>query len=67
MVIAQGCVQPALAPNIDAAMARVLGMEIFRDRAAAARWARAELDGTAVPRGLVVEDAGNLALELRAR
>jgi len=50
--------------NIDAAIAGVLGMEILRDRASAATWAREQLRSVAVPRGLIVEDAGNLALGL---
>jgi len=51
-------------PNIDPAMSKVLGMTIFRDSASAAAWVRAQLAGTPSPRGLIVEDAGNLALEV---
>jgi nickel-dependent lactate racemase len=50
--------------NVDPAMAPVLGMEVFRERNAAAAWVRETLRGVASPRGLVVEDAGNMALEL---
>jgi hypothetical protein len=53
-----------VSPSIDASMAGVLGMSIFRDRSSAARWAREQLRDVAVPYGLIVEDAGNLALEL---
>ena len=51
-------------PNIDPSMSKVLGMTIVRDRASAAAWAREVLADTPSPRGLIVEDAGNLALEV---
>ncbi|MFQ5876074.1 MAG: lactate racemase domain-containing protein [Acidobacteriota bacterium] len=47
---------------------RLLHAEPFRDRAAAARWARTLLGhrrGRRAPRGLLVEDAGHLLLRLR--
>jgi nickel-dependent lactate racemase len=50
--------------SIDASMARVLGMSIFHDRNSAAAWVREQLAGVAAVHGLVVEDAGNLALEV---
>jgi nickel-dependent lactate racemase len=53
-----------VSPNVDASMSRVLGMQVFRDRTAAAVWVREELRGVASPHGLIVEDAGNVALEL---
>ncbi|HYC54152.1 MAG TPA: lactate racemase domain-containing protein [Candidatus Binatia bacterium] len=40
----------------------VLGMKIFRDRAAAAQWARGVL-GDEKMKGLIVADAGNIAIE----
>ena len=54
-------------PNIDPSMSKVLGMTIVRDRASAAAWAREVLADTPSPRGLIVGDAGNLALEVAAR
>lgn len=56
-----GLVTPHIAPDLG----NVLGMTIFRDRADAAHWARGQLP-SAKARCLVVEDAGNLTLELRA-
>ena len=52
--------------NVDARMAPVLGMEIFADRAGAASWVRQQLASSPSRRALLVEDAGNLALELAA-
>jgi hypothetical protein len=55
-----------VSPHLDAALAPVLGMEIFKTRADAATWARGLLGSTSAnskPRALVVEDAGNLTLE----
>ena len=54
-----------VSPHLDAGLAKVLGMEIFPTRAAAAAWARSSLGAAAAtkPRALVVEDAGNLTLE----
>lgn len=52
--------------NIDPSMSAVLGMTIFQDRATAAAWAHDVLASTPSPRGLIVEDAGNLALEVAA-
>jgi len=57
-----GLVTPHIAPDLG----NVLGMTIFRDRADAAHWARGQL-ASAKARCLVVEDAGNLTLELRAQ
>jgi len=54
-----------VSPHIDPQLGRVLGMRIFRDRAEAAHWARGQLPSTRA-HCLVVEDAGNLTLELRA-
>jgi nickel-dependent lactate racemase len=54
-------------PNIDPSMSAVLGMTIIRDRASAAAWARELLADTPAPTGLIVEDAGNLALEVAAK
>jgi nickel-dependent lactate racemase len=56
-----------VSPHLDAALAPVLGMEIFKTRTDAAAWARALLGSAAAaakPRALVVEDAGNLTLEI---
>ena len=46
--------------GLDPALAGVLGMTIYPERAAAARWVAAQLPRGA--RGVVVEDAGNVAL-----
>ena len=51
--------------HIEPALGPVVGMTVFRDRADAAHWARGQL-ASAKARCLVVEDAGNLTLELRA-
>ena len=48
--------------GLDPALAGVLGMTIFPERATAARWVAAALPSAA--RGVVVEDAGNVALAL---
>jgi len=55
-----------VSPHIDPALGAVLGMTVFRDRADAAHWARGQLP-SAKARCLIVEDAGNLTLELRSR
>ncbi len=49
--------------GVDAALGPVLGMQVFSERSSAAAWARRELAGRKA-RGLIVEDAGNLTLEL---
>jgi nickel-dependent lactate racemase len=54
-----------VSPHLDRDLADILGMRIFHDRADAAHWARGQL-ASAKARCLVVEDAGNLTLELRA-
>ena len=54
-----------VSPHLDPDLADVLGMRIFHDRADAAHWARGQLS-SARARCLIVEDAGNLTLELRA-
>jgi len=57
-----GVVSSHLPPDLGS----VVGMKVFRDRADAAHWARGLLP-SAKSRCLVVEDAGNLTLELRSR
>jgi len=51
-----------VSPHLDPALGRVLGMQVVTDLASAARWARPLLadDATAA----VIEDAGNVALEI---
>jgi nickel-dependent lactate racemase len=60
----RGVALALVAPGLDPALGSVLGMHVAHDRASAARFAAARLEGHAA-RGLVVEDAGNLTLELR--
>jgi nickel-dependent lactate racemase len=51
-----------VSPHVDAALGGVLGMRIVPDLSAAARWARPLLVSGAT--GIVIEDAGNVALEI---
>jgi len=49
--------------GVPVSVGEVLGVRIFADRAAAAAWAR-EILGHGPSRGLLVEDAGNVAVEV---
>jgi len=52
-----------VSPNIDPAMAPVLGATVHRDRKVAAAWAASVLPAGGA-QGVLVEDAGNVTLEL---
>ncbi|MCX7015677.1 MAG: lactate racemase domain-containing protein [Candidatus Sumerlaeota bacterium] len=54
----------AIAPGLCVADAAIAGIALFPDRASAARWIR-ECAGPRA-RGVLVEDAGNVTLEIRA-
>jgi nickel-dependent lactate racemase len=55
-----------VSPHLAHELVSVVGMTVFRDRSDAAHWARGRLS-SAKARCLVVEDAGNLTLELASR
>jgi hypothetical protein len=60
---ARGVQVVLVARGIDPALGATLGMSVLPDAAEAARWAAARL-ATRPARGVIVEDAGNLTLEL---
>lgn len=60
---ARGVNVALVSKGVPASLGDVLGVRIFPDREAAAAWA-AELLGGAPTRGLLVEDAGNVAIDV---